>query len=444
MQATSPFTIYDASAGSGKTYTLVKEYLKLLLASKNHEAFKSILAITFTNKAVSEMKSRVIKTLTQFANYEILKNPNDIFIDVCKELNVDPEIVQKKAHIILQAIIHNYSAFDISTIDGFTHKLIRTFAKDLQLSQNFEVELDTESILNEAVDALVAKTGDDKLLTDTLIEFALEKVDDDKSWDVTYDLNLIAKRLTFENDKLPLSTLKDKGLEDFKNFKEHLIIVCQTIKNVVIERAVTVLNLIDENGIEHNDFSRGYLPKHFTNLSTGKFDINFEAKWQLEIEDKPLYPSRITGSVALTIDRIQPEIVESFHETKKLAYQYNFHQAILKNINPLSVLNLINKELEKIKEEENKVLISEFNSIISKEIKNQPTPFIYERLGEKFKHYFIDEFQDTSIAQWENLKPLISNSIEQEQSESSGSLMLVGDAKQAIYRWRGGKAEQFI
>lgn len=444
MQATSPFTIYNASAGSGKTYTLVKEYIKLLLVSNNHEAFKSILAITFTNKAVGEMKSRIIKTLTQFADSEILKNPNDIFIDICKELNVAPKVIQKKSHTILQAILHNYSAFDISTIDGFTHKLIRTFAKDLQLSQNFEVELDTESIINEAVDALVAKTGDDILLTDTLIEFALEKVDDDKSWDVTYDLNLIAKRLTFENDKTPLSTLKDKSLENFKSFKEHLITTCKTIKSEVVERAVAVLKLIDENGIELNDFSRGYIPKHFTNLSKGKFDINFEAKWQLVIEDKPLYPSRVSGSVALTIDKIQPEIVESYHETKKWVYQYNFYQAILKNINPLSLLNLINRELKKIKDEENKVLISEFNSIISKEIKNQPTPFIYERLGEKFKHYFIDEFQDTSIAQWENLKPLISNSIEQEQNENRGGLMLVGDAKQAIYRWRGGKAEQFI
>ena len=144
--------------------------------------------------------------------------------------------------------------------------------------------------------------------------------------------------------------------------------------------------------------------------------------------------------VAATIDGIRPQLIEAFHATKATVYHLRYLKNIRKNATPLSVINLINKELTTIKEEDNLLLISEFNTIISQEIKNQPAPFIYERIGEKFNHFFIDEFQDTSELQWENLLPLITNTLGAED----GSTMLVGDAKQAIYRWRGGRAEQFI
>ena len=158
------------------------------------------------------------------------------------------------------------------------------------------------------------------------------------------------------------------------------------------------------------------------------------------IEGNTLYPKRVTPNIASTVESIQPNLSDAFIKTKALVYELKIKKGFYKNITPLSVLNAIQKELNTIKEEQNKMLISEFNKIISKEIKNQPTPFIYERLGEKFKHYFIDEFQDTSKMQWENLMPLLENAL----SASNGSAMLVGDAKQAIYRWRGGEAEQFI
>ncbi|HLT54249.1 MAG TPA: UvrD-helicase domain-containing protein, partial [Flavobacteriaceae bacterium] len=444
MPQLAPFTIYNASAGSGKTFTLVKEYLKILLRSKNQEAFKHILAITFTNKAVGEMKLRLIETLKQFSQTSILEQPNTMFTLLCEELNLDAKTLHLKSKTVLDAILHNYGAFDISTIDRFTHKIIRTFAKDLKLSLNFEVELDVDNLLNQAVDNLIAKAGSDKLLTKTLVDFALEKVDDDKSWDVSYDLNSIAKLLVKENDLPYLEALKHKSLEDFKALKESLTETISKAEKQIIESAQNVLDFIAECGLEHSDFSSGYLPKHFGNLSNGNFDIKFDNKWQQEIESKALYPARVKGSEALTMDRIQPQLVKAFYQTRDAVYQWGFYKAVYRNITPLSVLNAINQELEQIKLDENKVLISEFNSIISSEIKNQPTPFIYERLGEKFKHYFIDEFQDTSKMQWQNLRPLIANAIEQEQVGQNGSLMLVGDAKQAIYRWRGGEAEQFI
>ncbi|ULC59623.1 UvrD-helicase domain-containing protein [Flaviramulus sp. BrNp1-15] len=440
MQKTQPFTIYNASAGSGKTFTLVKEYLKILFASSSPFLFKNILAITFTNKAVSEMKERIIETLKQFSEPSILEYPNSMFEVICNELEMEPEKLHNKAEKLLNTIIHNYAAFDISTIDGFTHKLIRTFAHDLQLPLNFEVELDQDALLNEAVDSLIAKAGTDKELTNNLVDFAIEKADDDKSWDVAFDFNKIAKLLVNENDIPFIEKLKDKTLDDFKRLKTQLKKEVTTTKTQIIEQAQSILTLIEETGLQFDDFSGSYLPKHFKKLADENFNVNFDTKWQEDIETKTLYPKRVTDEIASIIEQIQPQIALAFNKTKQAIFHLKFLNSFYKNITPLSVLNAINIELKALKLEQNKMLISEFNSIISKEIKNQPTPFIYERIGEKFNHYFIDEFQDTSVMQWENLIPLLNNSL----SSETGSAMLVGDAKQAIYRWRGGKAEQFI
>ena len=441
MQPNSPFIIYNASAGSGKTYTLVKAYLKILFNSNNPYLFKSILAITFTNKAVAEMKDRIIEMLKTFSDEAVLKTSNSMFNDICEELETPPKELHEKAKKLLNTIVHNYAAFDISTIDGFTHKLIRTFAHDLKLPLNFEVELDQDSLLNEAVDSLIAKAGTNDALTKVLVDFAIEKADDDKSWDVAFDFNKMAKLLVNENDMPFIETLKHKTLTDFKALKTQLKKDILTTETDIIEAAQRVLTLIEEASLEFGDFSRSSLPKHFQNLVNKKFDIKFDSNWQTDlIENNPLYPKRVTDDVASIINQIQPQLAEAFNSTKQAVFHFKFLKAFYKNVTPLSVLNAINNELNILKIEQNKMLISEFNSIISNEIKNQPTPFIYERIGEKFKHYFIDEFQDTSVMQWENLIPLLENSL----SAENGTTMLVGDAKQAIYRWRGGKAEQFI
>ncbi len=437
----STFKIYNASAGSGKTFTLAKSYIKILVVAKNYDQFKFILAITFTNKAVGEMKERIINMLKEFSSTEGFKDPNNMFRAICDELSISPEYLHNKSKYILKQIIHNYGAFDISTIDGFTHRIIRTFAYDLKLPVNFEVELDQERLLNEAVDSLIAKAGINKELTQTLVDFAIEKADDDKSWDISYDFNKIAKLLVSENDLSAINTLKNKTLKDFEQLKLELAKNIKDLENKIVTTAKATLTLIEECGLQLDDFNRKSLPNHFKNLSLKKFNINFDTTWQNDlIENNSLYPKRVTDNIASTIDSIQPHLAETFTETKSCVYQLKLKKGLYKNITPLSVLNAIQNELNTLKEEQNKMLISEFNKIIGEEIKDQPTPFIYERLGEKFKHYFIDEFQDTSKMQWENLVPLLDNAL----SSTKGSAMLVGDAKQAIYRWRGGEAEQFI
>ena len=231
-----------------------------------------------------------------------------------------------------------------------------------------------------------------------------------------------------------------RSLQDFVVLKTALQKEIKQTRAQIIVLSNQVLELITANGIEFSDFIRSSLPNYFKALSSGKFDIKYDAIWQQTIETTSLYPKTTAAHIAETIEALRPQLVDAFHKTKQGAYRLRYLKNIRKNTTPLSVLNLINQELKTIKEEENLLMISEFNTIISQQIKEQPAPFIYERIGEQFNHFFIDEFQDTSELQWENLVPLLTNAL----AEENGSVMLVGDAKQAIYRWRGGKAEQFI
>ncbi len=443
-----PFSIYDAAAGSGKTFTLVKEYLKILLISKQEGYYKYILAITFTNKAVAEMKQRIIEGLISFSEMDFVENPSDMALAIASETGLELKEIQLKSSKIITHLLHNYSSFSVETIDSFNHRLIRTFARDLKLSGNFEVSLDIKNLLAEAVDLLISKAGENQKITKLLIDYTLEKTDDDKSWDISKDIAKASELIFNENDAKHFKKLKKKRFDDFAVFKNHFSKKHKNHVEKIKEIANETLQLIEEAGLEFKDFSGSYFPKHFQNLANGKFDIKFNNKWQLAIGDLPLYTGgtlKKSPHIAATIDELAPQFEINFKETKKLAYEELLIKAFLKSITPLSVLNSVNQQIEDIKIDQNILPISEFNHLINSEIKNQPTPFIYERMGERYRHFFIDEFQDTSLLQWENLKPLIENSVSQEYTDKNkGSLMLVGDAKQSIYRWRGGLPEQFI
>ena len=434
----SPFKIYNASAGSGKTYTLVKEYLKIILSSP--KSYKQILAITFTNKAVNEMKHRILGSLFDFGQTTNLNEPSEMFRAISKELGVDSNTLQKKSKATLKDILHNYAFFDISTIDKFTHRLIRTFAKDLKLPQNFEVILDNEMLLSEAVTRLIDKAGRDEQLTKILIDFALEKIDDNKSWDIAFDLNAIGKLLFNENHTLHLQKLIDKDISAFLALKKIIIEKTTSLKREITASAKEALSLIEFNGLLFNDFTASYFPKFMLKISGGDLNIDFNAGWKNNFETNALYSKSCLEGTKATLDALQPQLVVLFNAIKNNLYDYLFLKNAYANIVPLTVLNTIQQEVKALLKERDQLSISEFNTIISNEIKHQPAPFIYERLGEKYRYYFVDEFQDTSVMQWHNLIPLIANALASEE----GSLFLVGDVKQAIYRWRGGKAEQFL
>ncbi|GAA4276082.1 UvrD-helicase domain-containing protein [Aquimarina mytili] len=446
MNANTAFTIYNAAAGAGKTYTLVKAYLITLLEAEFKDSYKNILAITFTNKAVAEMKTRVIENLVFICASNTPLKYQDILDELIEETKIPEAKLKLKARRILNAVLHNYAAFDIVTIDTLTHRVIRTFAHDLGIPVNFEIEMDTEVLIQEAVDAVVAKIGLDEELTNLIIDFAISKLEEDKSWDVTIELNKVAKLLFSENDREQINKLSDRSIKDFKQL--HLTISQKITQNkiTIMSRSKAILELIDNKGLDDSDFKGGYITKHFKKLTTGESKIDFSrAKWMQEIETTAFYNKTLEDHKKDIIEDIRPSIEEAFLSTKKELIQIQFFQNIIKNLTPLSILNAINKELIDIKKERRILLISEFNTIISNAIQDQPAPFIYERLGERYRDYFIDEFQDTSELQWKNLVPLIDNAIATETlTGKRGKLTIVGDAKQAIYRWRGGKAEQFI
>jgi ATP-dependent exoDNAse (exonuclease V) beta subunit len=435
-----PFSIYDASAGSGKTYTLVKEYLKIILLAKKPDAYRNILAITFTNKAVHEMKSRVVENLSEFAK----ENPTQKALDLMQTIQIETGLslndINQKAKSIIKNLIHNYAAFDISTIDKFTHKVIRSFAHDLNLPITFEVSLDTENLLTEAVDAIIAEAGNDKQLTDLLVNYTLEKTNDDKSWDISREIMETGKLILNENNREEITHFHNKSIEDFVEIKKKLVDLCEEILEETANLAAKALELIDSKGIDIKSFSAGHFPNHLKKLSEKEF--NPKNKTYHEFEDIKINKTAKDKEI---IENIIPDLIENLDKIYKKYEKLFFYEAFLKNITPLSLLNTLNSKLKTIQEEQNILSIAEFNQLISEQIQNQPAPFIYERLGEKYRHFFIDEFQDTSEMQWQNLIPLISNSLSGQDDEGTqGTLLIVGDPKQSIYRWRGGKAEQFI
>jgi len=435
----STFQVYNASAGSGKTFTLVKEYLKVLLNSNDIFHFQKILAITFTNKAAAEMKARVLDSLEAFSKGE----KSDLFTIISKEISIDKSTIQERSKKILKVILQNYSAFSITTIDSFTHKIIKSFAFDLGLSLNFEVEMDAVSLLNQAVDVLISKIGTDQKLTKLLIDFSLDKTDDDKSWDISLELNKFSKILLNEDDTAHFRGLADKTINNFTELKNKLNIHQHELEQQFFKVGEGCLILISNAGLETKDFTSGTIPKFFNDIEQKGFNFTFLTRSETiekAIENHKYYKKNAPQETIDAIESIVPQIGLYFNQAKDIYRQFLLNKLALKSIIPLAVLNNINLELTKIKEDNNIRLNVEFNQLISDNIKDQPAPFIYERIGQKFMHYFIDEMQDTSVLQWQNLIPLVDNALSQENS----SLLLVGDGKQAIYRWRGGKVEQFI
>ncbi|MGV7106503.1 UvrD-helicase domain-containing protein [Flavobacterium sp. U410] len=434
------FTIYDASAGSGKTYTLTKEYLKILFRSQTPDTYKKVLAITFTNKAVEEMKSRVVNSLYEFSKDNTADKYDSLLKDVARETALPITTIKEKSKEIITHIIHNYTAFGISTIDKFTHKVIRSFAQDLNLPANFEIALDTDALLQEAVDVVISKVGEDEAITQFLLEFTKSKTDEDKNWDVSRELFEVAKLLVNENNATEIQAFENKNFGDFNAVKKVLKQKINEFQEQNVALTQRCFQIFTENGIDLKSFSRGTFPNHITKIQEGKLD------------SKDFYKYSSFDDIAINKTAKDREVIEAvsgdllsllqkcYHNCSKIA----FYTAFLQNINPLSLLNIIHLEYKKIQEEQNVLSISDFNKIISNEIQGQPAPFIYEKLGDKYRHFFIDEFQDTSVLQWNNLIPLIDNALSSEENGTQGSLMIVGDPKQAIYRWRGGKAEQFI
>lgn len=439
------FTVYKSSAGSGKTFTLVKEYLSVVL--KNPYEFKNILAITFTNKAAAEMKTRVLLSLELLSDFDSLNDSKkakiiDLYYALLAKGLKHDEIIQN-SKITLSNIIHNYNYFSIGTIDSFTHKIVKSFAFDLKLPLNFDVELEKLVLIKQAVEILISKIGTDNELTNFMLKFANSFIEDEKKADIKKQLIKLSELLFEEDSPKYLNELKNLNLNDFEKIIDEVKTNKKLIENTISNYANDCIDLIKSKNIDLNSFYQKnnglgnyllklsmknvILPKSHV-ISTLNNDLWYS-------KTTPQHEKQAIDSIKnLLRDKVR-NLIDYLNENNK---KYIIANAILGNIYSLSLLNEIEKIINQISHYDNVIHISEFSKSINNIVNNEPIPFIYERVGERYKNFLIDEFQDTSLLQWQNLLPLIENSL----SENNFN-MIVGDGKQAIYRFRGGEVEQF-
>ncbi|MBK9283909.1 MAG: UvrD-helicase domain-containing protein [Sphingobacteriaceae bacterium] len=431
------FLVYKSGAGSGKTFTLVKEFLRLAMLDekKINYNFKRILAVTFTNKAAAEMKERVIHYLTEISKNAILP---DIGQSLLIDLNIKEEQLRERAKLLLTQIIHNYSELSIGTIDSFTHKIVKTFAYELDLPINFNIETDLTSFYNQIISNLFATVGEDKNVTALLKEYALAKADDNASWDPERSLKQFVKLLGKENASEFIEKLNTLSDDELNSINQQIKTAIGAFRKNIKEMAITGQQIIKTNNLTVNDLkgkSKSPLNIFEKCLKGKESESDFQQKTLLEAIE--------TGKWLIQTGKLNDQFTQTVVELRTYYLQnctgYQLNILLHKHMHLIRLIKKIEELSSAKKEEEQIVFISEFNQKIFELIKNEPTPFIYERLGEKYHHYLLDEFQDTSSLQWQNILPLLDHSL------ASGYYnLVVGDGKQSIYRWRNANVKQFI
>jgi len=431
--------VYKSSAGSGKTTTLVNEYLKIAL--KNPHSFRHILAITFTNKAANEMKERVISVLKELSSKDIKNSPK--LFDLIQYLNYDEFTLMDKSKYLLSLILNNYDDFAISTIDSFIHRIIRTFASDVSLPQNFEVVIDKSDLIPQILKGLYGKVGKDITLTNFLVGFVMSEADEENNYDPTSRLIDFIDYQINEDGFFEIKKIDNLSLKQLNKIISALKSEINKLKSNIIEKSNEALNICSDRNLEAEDFYQGNrgIYKYFTNLSEFKISDEklFPGKNAIKtITEGNWYSSKVDNHKKELIDSITEELGNLFEITKKKLESYLHFRLLFSKIYSLALIHEIRKLFFEFTDKSGKIHISEFNKRISNQISDQPVPFIYERLGRKYRYFLLDEFQDTSILQWQNLLPLIEESLSQGNKN-----LLVGDAKQAIYRFRNGEVELF-
>jgi len=441
--ATPPFVIYNASAGSGKTHTLVRSFLFRLLNSNQPEQVRRLLAITFTNKAAQEMKSRMLFHLASFASKSTPDREDSMFLEVAAMCGITDDQLHQRSKKAYRYILHHFGQLQVATIDKLTHKIIRTFARDLGINARFEVALDGKSFMSEVVEQVLSKAGEDKALTRVLVNYVLQKSDELKSWDITKELNTIAQMYLNENHMQSLSDLEAVPMKAFVALNQKLKTQIETIQEPIQAASKAILIAFEDLQIPATLFPYESLPKLLKLLADGQWPKEMlNTTVSKGLETSMFLKKNATDQARDSFGSIQEQVTALLETYTQYWRQLVLLNLLRRNVVPLSLMQHIGQGVSALQDERNNQLLGFFNKLISDAIKDTDTHFMYERLGVRFQHFFVDEFQDTSSLQWANLHPLFSHALE--DSERQGSLVLVGDAKQSIYRWRGGHPEQFM
>ncbi|KAF0129681.1 MAG: UvrD/REP helicase [Bacteroidetes bacterium] len=442
-----PLNVYKSSAGSGKTFTLVLEYLLLVLKQPGY--YRHILAVTFTNKAANEMKSRIITALyilsdEQLSNHKQYKT---LVNQLAKRGFNDEGLIRRNASLVFSSILHHYSDFSISTIDSFTHKIVKTFSRDLRLPSVFEVELNDSVLTQEVVNELINKVGSDDYVTTVIIEFILEKLSDETDWRIDRSLRAYAKELIGEEAFLEMNKIDTLEQSDVQSIKNQLTTKIFEISARFISKSSAILKLLNKAGLSPFDLvgkTKG-IGLVLIKLSEGEIADVFKGKTILNSfeSDNPFIAKSTPQPIKNAFESVAEEVTQNFDEIRE-SYEnfyprYVLFQLLRKNIYAFVLQSHMLEIIHNLIDKKQLVHISEFNKRLADLLQMSPVAFIYERLGEKYRSFLLDEFQDTSVLQWQNFLPLIENSL-----ASGYENLIVGDGKQSIYRFRGGEFQQFL
>jgi ATP-dependent exoDNAse (exonuclease V) beta subunit len=423
-------TIYSASAGSGKTFKLAGIYLAHLFRSKYN--YRKILAVTFTNKATAEMKSRILDQLYSIAS----GGKSDYLPGLVKESGKSEDILRKEAKEILFTILHDFSRFSVCTIDAFFQKVIRSFARETGLHSGFNVELDHSIILSSAVDEMIESSSDDHELEGWLNTYVMANLDEEKSWNLKGAIMKLSEELFREKFKIlsvdEISHLSNK--EFLHRYIDKLKSVKHNYETNLVALGKDALKLFSDFGLTDEMFyykSSG-IPGFIRNLARGKAAEPNSYVSRIE-SDPPKWSSGkmsplLQGALDGGFEKMIRSILLYIRENK---IQYKSSIAVLSNIYALGILSDVLRKVHDVTTAENSFLISDAGELLSLITSGDQAPFIYEKIGNRFENFMIDEFQDTSILQWSNFYPLILNSM----GEGNDNLV-VGDVKQSIYRFR--------
>ncbi len=427
---TGTLTIYSASAGSGKTFRLAGIYLSHLFRSKNNH--RKILAVTFTNKATAEMKGRILDQLHALASGK----KSEYLTELIRETGRNEDLIRKEAGKILFNILHDFSRFSVCTIDAFFQKVLRSFTREAGLHSGFNIALDHTIILSSAVDSMIASSADDPQLQNWLKDYVLENLEQERSWNLKNGIIRLSDELFREKFKI----LSENEIDKLRD-KQYLLGYIRKLSSLITNFEQSLLDFgrkCDRIFLEHDltdemFYQKGKgIPAYIRNLRSGS--AGHPGSAVLEILKDP--PRWSTGAPA---PQLLNAIRDGLEETLKAAIAFDKRNRVIyltaksikSNIYTLGILSDVLNEVRLTANSENSFILSDAGEVLSLITREDQAPFIYEKIGNRYENYMIDEFQDTSILQWKNFAPLIENSI----AEGNDNLV-VGDIKQSIYRWR--------
>ncbi|TDE17607.1 UvrD-helicase domain-containing protein [Dyadobacter psychrotolerans] len=454
------FKVYSSSAGSGKTFTLTKEYIKLALHSNSDTYFRQILAVTFTNAAANEMKDRILQTLRIFSAYNtdsavVPPMLRDVVTEMYPETLTDEtlfsgacELIAGRAQLVFRQILHRYSDFSVMTIDKFTQRLISSFTDELGIPFIFETQLDGD-LLDDAVDRLLARIGQEgeEILTDIVEKYYRENAEEGKSWAaLPARIRETSGTLLSEQSYMQMQRVADLQMEDWIKIRNQMRKFVREKETRITDLAKEAFTKMVEGFLIDKDFHQGSrgIYGYFKDRAEGKkLWVEPNSYAYKTIGEGVWYGAKTAILVKDKIEEIRPEVENCFHQIENIrstdTEKISLYTLLERHIYNLSLLGEVRKEFDALLKQNNQVHISDFNKKILEIVSKEPVPFIFERLGEKYNHILVDEFQDTSKLQFANLLPLIENAL------ADGFFnLIVGDAKQSIYRFRGGDMDLLL